>query len=118
MTLQSPRGENAKEAMAWICGLFRKGVIDWRQAEVLEVMKKNATDDDYCVVIFADPEGIEPHVGATWEDRELNRYVETSSGWNNYSNIEVQIENLPSDIDHGGPSGQTGRVHRQSCAGR
>jgi hypothetical protein len=83
--------------MAWICGLFRKGVIDWRQAEVLEVMKKKATDD-YCVVLFADPEGIEPHVGATWEDRVLGRYVETSSGWNNFSNNEVRIENLPSDI--------------------
>jgi hypothetical protein len=40
--------------MAWICGLFRAGVIDWRQAEVLEVVKKNASDN-YCIVIMADP---------------------------------------------------------------
>jgi hypothetical protein len=93
----TPRGENAREVMAWICGLFWKGVIGWRQAEVLEVMKKKATDD-YCVVLFADPEGIEPHIGATWEDRVLGRYVEASSGWTNFSNNEVRIENLPSDI--------------------
>jgi hypothetical protein len=98
MKLESPRGETAREAMEWINGLFRREVVDWRGAEILEVSKNNA-NDTYCAVIFSDPNHIAPHVGAVWEGRILSEWTGTSSTWSNRAKNEIRIENLPHDID-------------------
>jgi hypothetical protein len=70
MRLESPRGETAAgEAMEWINGLFRREVVNWRDAEVLEVSKGTA-NDTHCTVIFSDPDQVATHVGAVWVGRE------------------------------------------------
>jgi hypothetical protein len=96
MTLQSPRGETAIEAMAWVCRLFREGIIDWREAEVLEVIKNNSADDQ-CTLIVADPECIDKLVGEKWKDRTLGRKEEYISGPRDWAKNEIRIKNLPAD---------------------
>jgi hypothetical protein len=98
MKLESPRGETATEAMEWINGLFQREVVDWRGAEILEVSKGHV-NDNYCVVLFSDPDHIAPHVGAVWEGRVLSEWTETGSTWSNRAKNEIRIENLPHDID-------------------
>ena len=98
MTLQSPRGETATEAMAWVCGLFREGTIGWREVEVLEVIKNNSADDQ-CTLIVADPECIDKLVGEKWKDRTLGRKEEYISGPRDWAKNEIRIKNLPADIE-------------------
>jgi hypothetical protein len=98
MRLESPRGETAREAMEWINGLFRRGVVDWRGAEVLEVTKTDA-NNTYCVVIFSDTDHIAQHVGAVWEERALSEWTGATSTWDSRARNEIRLENLPHDID-------------------
>jgi hypothetical protein len=98
LTLQSPRGESATEVMTWVCGLFREGTLDWREVEVLEVIKNNSSDDR-CTLIVRDPECIERLIGEKWVGRTLNRREENNSGRFDWAKNEIRIKNLPADIE-------------------
>jgi hypothetical protein len=101
MRMDSPSGETAQDAMEWVGGLFRREVVDWRQAEVLEISKGDARDP-YCTIILADPDQVDLLEGAEWEGRGLCKRPDGGGGaagpWKNLARNELRITNLPHDI--------------------